>query len=143
MQKNAIVLICTLFIFITDLSAQIVKTIHQAFPMEKSSTQVHIDISYPFEHKTWVGDYVLVETTINLSNATQSIMDFLHKSGRYKVEQYKYQTGAGLRMKKMPRKAVQTSKGLCEEKVLVTIYIPEHLEVEGIGVTKEDKAIDK
>ncbi len=133
MRKNVIVLVCALSIYYTNLSAQIVKTIHQAFPIEKTSTKVHIDISYPFQYKVWAGDYVLVETNINLRNATQSIMDFLHESGRYKIEQYKYQTGAGLRLKKMQRKAIQTSKGLCEEKVLVTVYVPERLKIEAVG----------
>lgn len=134
MQKNILLLVCTLSIYCASLSAQIVKTVHQAFPMEKAYTQVHIDIGYPFQYKNWAGDYVLVETSINLSNATPSIMDFLQGTGRYKVEQYKYQTGAGFRMKKMSRKGIQTSKGLCEEKVLVTIHVPERLEVKFVGM---------
>ncbi len=134
MQKNAIVLICAVFIYCTSLSAQVVRTIHQAFPMEKSYTQVHIDIGYPYQHETWAGDYVLVETTVNLSNASKYVMDFFQESGRYKVEQYKYQAGAGFRMKKMSRKTIQTSKGICEENVLIRLYVPEKLKVHAVGV---------
>ncbi len=142
MQKITILLISFLSIYFTNLSAQVVRTIHQAFPMEKSYTQVHIDIGYPFQHETWAGDYVLVETTINLSNASKSVMDFFQESGRYKVEQYKYQAGAGFRMKKMSRRAIQTNKGICEEKVLVRLYVPENLKVNAVGVP-EAAPIDK
>ena len=142
MQKITILLISFLSIYFTNLSAQVVRTIHQAFPMEKSYTQVHIDIGYPFQHETWAGDYVLVETTINLSNVSKSVMDFFQESGRYKVEQYKYQAGAGFRMKKMSRRAIQTNKGICEEKVLVRLYVPENLKVNAVGVP-EAAPIDK
>ena len=142
MQKNALLLVCVLSIYFTDLSAQTVKTVHQAFPMEKTYTQVHIDIGYPYQYEKWSGDYVLVETTVNLTNATKSVMNFLQESGRYKVEQYKYQTGSGFRMKKMQRRGIQTSKGLCEENVLITVYVPERLKVNAVGlpeVTSDDK----
>lgn len=142
MQKITILLIGALSIYFTNLSAQVVRTIHQAFPMEKSYTQVHIDIGYPFQHETWAGDYVLVETTVNLNNATKSVMDFFQESGRYKVEQYKYQAGAGFRMKKMSRRAIQTNKGICEENVLVRLYVPENLKVNAVGVP-EVSPIDK
>ena len=136
MQKNTYFLVvCALLLYCTTLSAQIVKTVHQAFPMEKAYTEVHIDIGYPFQYKSWAGDYVLVETTIHLNNASKHVMEFLQKSGRYRVQQYKYQNGSGFRMKKMPRKAIQTSKGLCEEDVLITLYVPERLKVNAIGET--------
>lgn len=140
MQKNAILLVCAFSIYFTNLSAQVVRTVHQAFPMDKVYTQVHIDIGYPFKYEPWAGDYVLVETTINLNNATKSLMDFFQESGRYKVEQYKYQAGAGFRMKKMIRRPIQTSKGICEENVLIRLYVPEHLKVNAIGVPEISSA---
>ncbi len=64
--------------------AQMEKTLYQVFEVDSTKT-VELDIVGIYEVHTWAGNSILVETNIQIWEASREILGFLIKDGRYDV----------------------------------------------------------
>lgn len=126
------------------IHAQRVTSYHQSFEVNKTISTLVLDLDYPTEVEQWVGDHVLIETTVKMKNASRQLMDYFIANDRYTIIKKDYSAAVGFGMKKMVRKAIQTKKGICEEDILYKIYVPQHLEIRTTGkptITMGDESV--
>ncbi|MBP6812040.1 MAG: hypothetical protein KA138_11000 [Saprospiraceae bacterium] len=79
-------LITILFLVIGNnaVNAQMERTMYQVFEVDSAKT-IALDIVGIYEVHTWAGSSVLVETNIQIWDASREILGFLIKDGRYDV----------------------------------------------------------
>ena len=80
-----------------------------------------------------MGNTILAETNIKITNASRQLLDFFIQKGRYEVVRKDFGDIIKLEMKPMIRKEITTQQGLCEEEVFFTLYIPTQIEVSTVG----------
>ncbi|MBP7272278.1 MAG: hypothetical protein KA974_00465 [Saprospiraceae bacterium] len=107
----------------TLLNAQIEKTLHQSFPAD-SVQQIHIELTTDYEIVPWVSNAILTETKILLENASNDIMKYLERMGRYQIDS-KYE-GTQLTLKPKDISKVGSKKDTpFAEKITIKIYVPD------------------
>jgi hypothetical protein len=63
-------------------NAQMERTTYQTFEVD-SARVINLDIKGEYEIKTWAGSNLLVETNVQIWDASKEILNFLIKEGRY------------------------------------------------------------
>lgn len=111
--------LCSLFAF-----AQLEKTIHQTFSLEKAPS-VQLEVYGDYELIPWAGDHILTETNIQLYDASEGILEHFLKVGRYEMMVDTADGQFSLVSKDQERRSVKTSKGECYEFVNTKIFVPD------------------
>lgn len=125
----------------TGVFAQNQRFIHRTFQMD-TATILELDLYGEYTVETWVGDAVMVETLISLSNAPEGIFNHHIKEGRYEIEEQREGETLRLVSKDKLRPKIKTSKGDSDEKVNVKVFIPDVMKPNGDKMwtkPKEDK----
>lgn len=105
--------------------AQMERTMYQVFDVDSVQT-VQLDILDMYELHSWAGNSILVETNIQISNASPEILDYLIKNGRYDVRMDTVAPGqVNIYTKLKDRKTVKTPAGECTELPMAKIFVPD------------------
>ncbi|MEO6037572.1 MAG: hypothetical protein ABIQ93_04100 [Saprospiraceae bacterium] len=124
MQHRFFLLVTGLFLA-TLAQAQMERTMYQVFEVD-SVKSAQFEILDLYELHSWAGNAILVETNIQISNASPEILDFLIKHGRYDVKMDTLAPGAvKIYTKIKDRKTVKTPAGECTELPMAKIFIPD------------------
>ncbi|MCC7246588.1 MAG: hypothetical protein IT269_12975 [Saprospiraceae bacterium] len=120
-------LIALLFFFIalTSGSAQMERTMYQVFAVD-SFKFVSLEIADIYDIEVWGGSSILIETNIQISNASREIVDFLIKEGRYDVKADTISPQElQISTKQRNRKPIKTPSGECTEIPKAKIFVPD------------------
>lgn len=105
--------------------AQYQKILHQTFVVSDSTQQIRVDINGTLELQTWVGNTLLLESTVILENGNRSLFSFLEKSGRYAVKITSRDSILTLESVLPDPPLVTTATGSIREYVQVKLLIPD------------------
>ncbi|MBX2874550.1 MAG: hypothetical protein KTR30_20680 [Saprospiraceae bacterium] len=122
------ILLFGLLLFGLGLIAQPKQIIHQSFSVDEMNN-VQLDLNSEYEIEMWPGSEILVETKIQLTNATNSIMRYLIDNKRYAIglDTVGERSVTLLSIDKEKRE-IETSKGKLEEEIIVRIFMPDFFE---------------
>jgi hypothetical protein len=118
------------FVFFTvfHAQAQMKKTLYQIFEID-SFSRVNLEMADLSTLEYWGGNSILVETNIELTNATPEIVKFLIEQKRYEIQADTVSKEAiRLFTKERPsiEKGIKTpSGGKCAELTTARIYVPD------------------
>lgn len=130
--RNLTLLIYVVFSAST-IFGQVNTTLHQSFVLKEEIQSIVLDFPYPVEVSTWEGTSVLTKTTIKLQNASKPILQAFIKMGRYEISKRDYAEVTSFSLKKMNRKAIETSRGICIETIQTQVFVPKNIEVRTTG----------
>lgn len=124
-MKSRLILF-TLGLLLTTLAqAQMERTMYQVFDLDSVQT-AQLEILDMYELHSWAGNSILVETNIQISNASPEILDYLIKNGRYDVKMDTVAPGqVNIYTKLKDRKTVKTPAGECTELPMAKIFVPD------------------
>lgn len=109
----------------TLAQAQMERTMYQIFEVD-SIKSAQFEILDLYELHYWAGNTILVETNIQISNASPEILDYLVKHGRYDVQMDTTALNeVKIYTKQKDRKTVKTPAGECTELPTAKIFIPD------------------
>ena len=109
----------------TLAQAQMQRTMYQVFEVDSVKT-AQLEILDIYELHSWAGNSILVETNVQISNASPEILDYLIKNGRYDVKMDTLAPGqVKIYTKLKDRKTVKTPAGECTELPMAKIFIPD------------------
>lgn len=101
-----------------------------------SVNQISFDV-YPndrIEYRSWPGDDMLIETTVQIQNVEQKVLDFYMRQKRYVLMPEVEGDRMQLVSKDKLRRTVKGTEGTATEEVLIVIYLPENFEAGGSGM---------
>ncbi len=109
--------------------AQMERTMYQVFDVDSAKT-VDLDIVGIYEIHTWAGSSILIESNIQIWDASREILNFLIKDGRYNVamDSSAGPTPAEMKVftKYKQRKPIKRQDGqACLEIATTKIFIPD------------------
>lgn len=135
MKKALLLAFCLNIVQIA--SAQLEKVLHQTFELSDSITSVSLSLYGDYEFQKWSSNTIMVETSVELYDASPSILNHFVKKGRYNVifeangeilqidSKDQERTAIKTRVKKKANQAsgeIETKQ--CFEIVKVRIFIP-------------------
>ena len=85
------------------------------------------------EYRTWPGDDLLIETTVQIKNVQQDILDFYMKQDRYILEPQVSGDRMSLVSHDKSRRMVKGTEGSAFEEVMIVVYMPEDFADTGQG----------
>lgn len=126
MKKNI------LFIYLAlqsiALHGQLQQIIHQSFAVDEMN-QISLDIFGEYSVEVWPGSEVLTETTVKLTNASNSILKYLIESKRYAIQlDTLEERSVSLVSVDKKRLNIKTSKGISKEEINIRIFVPDFFE---------------
>ncbi|CAH1000597.1 hypothetical protein LEM8419_01731 [Neolewinella maritima] len=78
------------------------------------------------EYRTWPGDDVLIETSVEIANAKQDILDFYMRQNRYVLKPEVEGDAMSLVSFDKTRRTVKGTEGNAFETVTIVVYLPEN-----------------
>ncbi len=136
MKKALLLAFCLNFVQIA--SAQLEKVLHQTFELSDSITSVSLNIYGDYEFQKWSSNTIMVETSIELYDASPSILNHFVKKGRYDLVFAAKGAMLNLDSKDLERTAIKTrvknkknknsdeiETKQCFEIVKVRVFIPD------------------
>ena len=86
------------------------------------------------EYRTWPGDDLLIETSVEIKNVKQDILDFYMRQKRYVLQPEV--TGDAMQLVSFDknRRMVKGTEGDAFESVLIVVYMPEDFTAAGNGL---------
>ncbi len=123
-QFRFMLLIGVFFVSILSLSAQAEKSYHQSLPIDDAS-KIVVQVADNIEIIPWMGNTILVETKVQLTNASVDILNYIVKQGRYDVAIEKEGTLMRIVSKNPTRAPIRIKNVDCFETVTVKIFVPE------------------
>jgi len=129
MSRQAIFMV---LLFLTGASfthAQMERTMYQVFEVD-SAQVVSLDVAGEYEILAWAGNSILVETNVQIWEASREILTHLIKSGRYDLatDSSAAPNAAEIRIftKNLERKPIKRPDGQkCLEIAVTKIFIPD------------------
>ena len=109
---------------ITSLSAQAEKSYHQSLPIDDAK-KIVVQVADNIEIIPWMGNTILVETKVQLTNANIDVLNYIVKQGRYDVAIEKDDTVLRIVSKNPTRAPIRIKNVDCFETVTVKIFVPE------------------
>ena len=107
-----------------QLSAQFSKSLHDVIELEDAK-ELRFDIAGDVIIENWKGGMVLVETKVDLYNASRDLLNFLLESDRYVIVSDLVEDELSIASLSKNRNIIQTSEGTVDEQVRVTVRVPE------------------
>ena len=124
-MKSRLFFLALALLSATLAHAQMQRTMYQVFEVDSVKT-AQLDILDIYELHHWAGNSILVETNVQISNASPEILDHLIKNGRYDVTMDTVAPGqVKIYTKLKDRKMVKTPAGECTELPMAKIFIPD------------------
>ncbi len=111
----------------TTVFSQLKKTIHQTVDLSRSIS-VNLALTGNYELVHWPGNHFLIETNIELYDASKFLLKHLIDQGRYEVV-YDDSESAKLDWKDKQRRKIMYKDKECYEESKVKIYIPDFFEI--------------
>ena len=116
-------------VFSYTANAQMERTTYQTFEVD-SVRVINLDIMGEYEIKTWAGSNLLVETNVQIWDASREILNFLIKEGRYDLTTDTvadpHPQEIRIYTKNTVRKPVKRKDGgQCQEVATTRIFIPD------------------
>ncbi len=111
----------------TGLFGQIERSFYQSYEVD-SVQRINLNLPEDFELYEWAGNTILVETHIQLFDATPTLLDFFVKQKRYEMAVTKTPEAIELAPFLADRKPIRTSRGECTEVVSVKVFVPDTFE---------------
>lgn len=126
MKRHILIFACLLFGL--GLIAQPKQIIHQSFAVDEMNN-VQLDLNSEYEIEMWPGSEILVETKIELTNATNSIMRYLIENKRYAIGLDTVgERSVTLMSIDKEKREIETSKGKLKEEIIIRIFMPDFFE---------------
>ncbi|MBB4078877.1 putative DNA binding protein [Lewinella aquimaris] len=85
------------------------------------------------EYKTWPGDDLLIETSVQIQNVKQDILDFYMRQNRYLLKPQVQGDQMSLVSFDKTRRAVKGTEANAYENVVIVVYVPEDFTLAGEG----------
>lgn len=105
--------------------AQMERTIYQVFAID-STTAINLDLAGLYEVHTWAGNSVLVETNIQIWNASPEILKHLIENGRYDVQSDTISAQEiTIKTKERNRKPLKFQNVECTEIATAKVFVPD------------------
>lgn len=112
--------------FCASATAQVEKTIHQAFELENVSS-VKLEIPGEYEIIPWASSSIMTETHVQLFQASPAILNhFVEKAKRYNFTLELSEGTAVLKAEDMKREPIKIRGVTLTELVVQKIYLPEN-----------------
>ncbi len=149
MNATKILIPFILFLFISlNINAQLRETFHDVYDLEEIET-VELKVKGDVKFLKWKGTNLMMETIVELGNATRGILRYLIKKQRYELVSDSDGSRLTVASFDQERKAVITQDGSCDEYIGVIIYIPEDYEVHsdslivksGVSLNEEEPVV--
>lgn len=125
-MKHFIFLWIVLPVWAGTAHAQWQKTVHQAFLLPDSLQTLTLDLPWSYTVSSWINNGVMVETSILLENASETVLQTALKEGRYTLRTDTLDNQM-LRLRPAPEDfpPMISSKGKVREIIQLRIFIPE------------------
>lgn len=121
--------IFTLFIlvisYIGSLQAQEKTSFHQSFELTDSTNIILIELNNEYEYEFWAGNTILVQTEIELYNASKAVLSYFKEQGRYTIDSYTFLEEIKLVPQDSIQEPIQTKRGECFEIIKTKILLPD------------------
>lgn len=78
------------------------------------------------EYRTWPGDDLLIETSVEIKNVKQDILDFYMRQNRYALQPKVEGDAMSLVSYDKTRRTVKGTEGNAFESVNIVVYVPEN-----------------
>ena len=86
------------------------------------------------EYRSWPGDDVLIETSVEIKHVQQDILDFYMRQNRYLLKPQVEGDRMQLVSFDKSRRQVKGTEALAEESVFIVVYLPEAFALTGDGL---------
>lgn len=107
------------------------RLLHQSFDLPDSVCLVDIDLPWHYDVERWPTNAFMVETTLDVENASETVLNGLLKQNRYAYKLY-CQGGTCLLMPVLrPFLPLQTTQGVIQETLKARIFLPDDFERAG------------
>ena len=123
-MRGLLLPIFVLMLAATSLFGQMERTFYQSYDID-SVKSVTLNIPQDFEIYAWAGNTILIETHIQLFEASPTLLDFFIKQKRYEINMVKGSEAATLTPFQPERKPIKTAHGECTEVVTTKIFVPD------------------
>jgi hypothetical protein len=108
-------------------AAQMERTLYQVLEVDSIKT-ISLDLYGQYSLTAWAGSSMLIETNIQLTNASPAIMNYLIKQGRYDFTiDTISETELKIYTKDQNRKKIKTPAGECTEIFITKILVPDYM----------------
>ena len=118
-----------LFLAAPALFGQMERTLYQSYEID-SVRSVNLDFTQDFDLYAWAGNTILIETHVQLFEASPTLLDFFIKQKRYQIDMVRGTEEASLAPLLPDRKPIRTARGECTEIVTVKVFVPDTFEWE-------------
>jgi hypothetical protein len=111
------------------VSAQMERTMYQVFEVDSAQT-VHFEVAGEYEVLSWAGNAILVETNVQIWDASREILAFFIKEGRYDLATDStagpHPKNVRIFTKNLERKPIKRKDGQkCLEIAVTKIFVPD------------------
>lgn len=107
------------------------RLLHQAFELPDSVCLVDIDLPWAYEVELWPTNSMMAETTLEVDNTSENILNGLMKQNRYSYKLH-CQGGTCLLVPILrPFLPLQTAQGVMQETLKARIFLPDDFERAG------------
>jgi hypothetical protein len=121
------ILTAVIAFFSFQCEAQMERTLYQVLEIDSIQT-ISIDLYGQYNLKPWAGNAMLIETNIQLTNASPAIMNQLIKLGRYDFAiDTISKTELKIYTRQQDRKKIKTPAGECTEIFITNFLVPEYM----------------
>ncbi len=140
-MKHALLLAFCLFTIQQTAFAQLEKILHQAFELE-GINNVSINLYGEYEIEKWAGNAILIESHIQLYDASPNILKHVLNEGRYMITAKKDGETLQIQSKDLVRKTIHKNSKQCYEFVKVRLLIPEDFTVASLQNLQRDLKLE-
>ncbi len=143
MNTTKIIIPIILFLLIgVSSQAQLRETFHDVYDLEEIES-IELELKGDVKFLKWKGTNLMMETIVELGNATKGIFRHLIKKQRYELTAESNGSTLKVASFDQDRKAVITQDGSCDESVEVIVYVPEDYMVKSDNlIVKGDEEVD-
>lgn len=111
------------------VSAQMERTMYQVFEVDSAQT-VHFEVAGEYDVLPWAGNAILVETNVQIWDASREILAFFIKEGRYDLATDStagpHPKNVRIFTKNLERKPIKRKDGQkCLEIAVTKIFVPD------------------
>jgi len=124
MRKHCFILVLMCLLTSVEMHAQFSKSLHDVFELEEAK-ELRFDVAGNVKVENWKGGVILVETKVDLFNASRDLLNFLLESQRYTIVADVVDYELTIASISKDRNSIQTKEGIVDEQVNVTIRVPE------------------
>lgn len=107
------------------------RLLHQSFDLPDSVCLVDIDLPWNYEVERWPTNAFMVETTLEVANASETVLNGVLKQNRYAYKLYCQGGTCALMPVLRSFLPMQTTQGVMQETLKARIFLPDDFERAG------------